>query len=336
MKIRENVSLKPYTSFGVEANAHYFVDVTSEEELVSLLPTLSSRPFVILGGGNNMLFTRNYEGMVVRISLSGKEVLEQTADYTLVRVAAGEDWGEFVQYCVNHNYGGIENLSAIPSKVGSVAVQNIGAYGVEAKDVIERVEAVDIATAQPVLLSNAECKFGYRDSVFKHELKDKIIITQVVFKLTNRPMVNTSYGTIQRELSARNIVNPSIREVREVVVAIRQAKLPDTKELGCAGSFFKNPVVLASEVERLQSIYPDLITFPQQGGMCKLSAGQLIEKCGWKGKRQGNVGVYDKQALVLVNYGAATGQEVMDLARQIQQDVAAHFGVKIEPEVVVI
>ncbi|WKN33906.1 UDP-N-acetylmuramate dehydrogenase [Porifericola rhodea] len=343
MTIQENVSLKAYNTFGIEASARYFVETSSTKDLQQLIktPLYQQQELFILGGGSNVLLTQNFEGLVVKMSIPGIEVVEENENEVVVRAGAGENWHEFVLHCIARGYGGIENLSLIPGTVGAAPMQNIGAYGVEIKDVFESLEAVDLQTAELKVFKHEDCKFGYRESVFKNVLKGKYIITQVSFRLSKQANINTSYGAIEETLkemrSQSNYkARTAIEEVSEAVIQIRQSKLPDPKEIGNAGSFFKNPVLSAEKFQVLKTDYPQVPGYPLEDGSVKVPAGWLIEQCGWKGKKVGNTGVHSKQALVLVNHGNAQGNEVRKLAMQIKDSVWQKFEVEIMPEVNII
>lgn len=334
--ISENVDLKPFNTFGVEAKAAHFTRFRSVAELEERLASVNGQAAFILGGGSNILLTQDVQALVLKNEIKGIEMLEKNDDFVWLRVGAGEVWHDFVLYCVEHAYAGVENLSLIPGNVGASPMQNIGAYGVEVKDVIQEVEAFDLERKQVQRFSNAECEFGYRESVFKRALKGKYVITHVTFKLSTNPKINTSYGAIESELKARGISNPSIRDVSDAVIAIRQSKLPDPKQIGNAGSFFKNPVVEVSLYEKIKAGHPGVPSYPAEAGKVKIPAGWLIEQAGWKGKTFGNCGVHKNQALVLVNYGGASGRQIWDLSTMILEDIKSKFGVELEREVNVI
>lgn len=338
MNIVRNQSLRSYNTFGIDASCKVFAEVHSVDDIHTLLndAELKDLPLLILGGGSNILFTQDFDGLVIKNSIKGIEQVKEDADHVWIKAMAGEVWHELVLYSVEHNLGGIENLSLIPGQVGAAPMQNIGAYGVELIQVFEELEAIEIATGELHTFDAAACRFGYRDSVFKQELKGKYIITSVTMKLNKQPKFNTSYGAIQQTLEAQGIHELSIQAVSDAVIAIRQSKLPDPKELGNSGSFFKNPELPADQFKALQSKYPDVPNYPLENGNVKVPAGWLIEQAGWKGKRIGNTGSHAKQALVLVNYGNATGKEVYQLALDIQRSVKVKFGVDISPEVNII
>ncbi len=331
-------NLLPYNTFGISALASQFVEVNSVLQLQNLIQekAILEEPFLILGGGSNILFIKNYEGLVLKNNLKGIEVSRENENYVWLKAAGGEVWHELVMFCVNKNWGGIENLSLIPGTVGAAPMQNIGAYGVEIKDTFEELEAINIQTGELEKFNNEQCKFGYRESIFKHEAKGRYFITSVTFKLNKKPDLNTSYGDIETLLKEWHIAKPTIADVSKAVIAIRQSKLPDPVLLGNAGSFFKNPVIEFSVFEKLQKNNPTLKSFPAADGKVKIPAAWLIEQAGWKGKRFENIGVHEKQALVLVNYGGGTGKELIDLAYKIIDSVKAKFGVALTPEVNII
>jgi UDP-N-acetylmuramate dehydrogenase len=331
--IQKNSSLKPYNTFGIEAKADYFAAFSTTTELQQLLDENKGLPLLVLGGGSNLLLTQDFHGLVLKNELMGIEVVSKEADTVIVRAGAGEVWHHFVLYCINHGYGGVENLSLIPGSVGASPMQNIGAYGTEIKDVFESLEAFEIATGEMHTFDKTACAFGYRESVFKRALKGQYIITSVAFRLSKDPQVNTTYGAIDAELQAQGITNPDIRDVSNAVIAIRSSKLPDPKKIGNAGSFFKNPVVDQQVYDKILTTYPQAPAYPATPGQVKLPAGWLIETAGWKGKTIGNYGVHVNQALVLVNYGGATGQQIYDLSGAILADIYEKFGVQLEREV---
>lgn len=332
--IQENVSLVHYNTFGIDVSAKWFVEITSEQSLTDLLKSgfCQSKQLLILGGGSNLLFTKNFDGLVIRINIQGIEA-EVKDKEVIVKAGAGVSWKFLVNDCVEKGYAGIENLSLIPGTVGASPVQNIGAYGVELKDVFESCVAVNIKSGESRIFSYADCGFGYRESVFKSSLKGQYIITEVSYRLSTEPQLNLRYGAIQQELERRHIENPTIADVAKVVSEIRVSKLPDPSTIGNAGSFFKNPVISAAEFEGIQPLYPDIVSFPVGNEQVKLAAGWLIEQCGFKGKVVGNTGTWKNQALVLVNHGTASGREVYDFSEQIIETVAKKFGVRLEREV---
>ena len=337
LNIEQQKSLKQYNTFGLDVKADYFTSVNSIEELITLLHDnqFKSTPKMFLGGGSNVLLTKDYSGLVIHNCLKGIEVVKQDQEFVFVKVASGEVWHEFVLYCIERGFGGVENMSLIPGSVGASPMQNIGAYGVEMKDVFFELEALNLTTLQIEKFNNSDCKFGYRESIFKNEKKGQYFIASVTFRLNLNPHVNTTYGAIQQQLSAMNVGTPTIKNVSDAVIAIRSSKLPDPKVLGNSGSFFKNPEISSDEYERLKMEFPNVVAYPTTNGF-KLAAGWLIEQCGWKGKVVGNCGAHKDQALVLVNYGDATGDEIYQLAMSIQQSVFEKFQVKIIPEVNII
>ncbi len=338
MIIHQNCSLQPYNTFHIDVTANYLCTVKSVAALQALLKDeqWSKMPILILGGGSNVLLTKNFEGLVILNELKGISLVSETEEYVLVKAAAGEVWHNLVLWAIAHNYGGIENLSLIPGSVGAGPMQNIGAYGVELKNSFYELEALNKSTSEIEIFNGAACKFGYRQSVFKSELKDKYIITSVTFKLNKNPTFNTSYGAINQELEKMGITELNLRNISNAVINIRKSKLPDPNEIGNAGSFFKNPEVAATHYETLKLTYPDCVGYALPNGKVKLAAGWLIEQCGWKGKKVGNTGSHKNQSLVLVNYGNASGNEVYQLAKAIQQSVAEKFNVHLEMEVNII
>lgn len=334
LPIQYDFPLRKLNTFGIDAKAHAYLHVTSLEMLQELGrdATLSGLPRLVLGGGSNIVLTQDFNGLVLHIGITGIEIVGEDVDATYVRAAAGENWHEFVLWTLDRNLGGLENLSLIPGYVGAAPIQNIGAYGVEAKDCFHSLTAFNFQTGQLFSLSKPDCQFGYRDSIFKHVLLDSAVILDVTFALPKQWQPNIQYADVARALSERGIVTPTMRDISDTVIVIRSNKLPDPKVIGNAGSFFKNPVVSAAQRDALLTAYPELVSYQQSEDMFKLAAGWLIERCGWKGRRAGRVGVYEKQALVLVNHGDAKGSEVVQLAGDIQSDVLARFGVKLEPE----
>ncbi|MFT7395804.1 MAG: UDP-N-acetylmuramate dehydrogenase [Flavobacterium sp.] len=337
MKIQTNFSLKKYNTFGIEAKAKQFIAVRSTAELTSVLEQNKSANKFILGGGSNMLLTKDIDALVIHIDLKGKKIIAENEDYVWVESQAGENWHEFVLWTINQNFGGLENMSLIPGNVGATPVQNIGAYGTEIKDTFISCEALTTINNELKTFTKEECHFGYRESVFKNEVKDQYIITSVVFKLTKRDhKINTSYGDITNELAKKNIINPSLKDVSDAVIAIRQNKLPDPKELGNSGSFFKNPILLKTDFEKIHQQFPEMKYYDVSETEVKVPAGWLIEQAGFKGKRFGDAGIHKNQALVLVNYGSATGQEILNVSKSIQETIYKIYGIYIEAEVNVI
>jgi UDP-N-acetylmuramate dehydrogenase len=337
MQIRENISLQPYNTFGIQANARYFAPFETVDELKELLsyklPVITTR--LILGGGSNILLTKDVDGLVLKNEVGGIEVMKEDDEYVYVKAGAGINWHEFVLYCIGKNYAGVENLSLIPGNCGASPMQNIGAYGVEIKDVFHELEAFHIDDQVVKTFSLEECAFGYRESVFKRQYKGQFVITSVTYRLRKHPVFNTSYGAINQELERMGVKELSIQAISQAVINIRSSKLPDWRQTGNAGSFFKNPQVSNEKYEELKQSFPTIVGYPQGNGT-KLAAGWLIEQCGWKGYRKGDTGCYPKQALVLVNYGSATGGDVYALSEEILQSVKEKFGVTLEREVNVI
>lgn len=337
MEIIENFSLKNHNTFGIEAKAKQFVSVHSVEELKQVLLENPSQKKFILGGGSNMLLTQNIDALVIHVDLKGKKIIEENDDFVLAEAQAGENWHEFVLWTINQDFGGLENMSLIPGNVGTTPIQNIGAYGTEIKDTFLYCEALNIKTLEVKKFTKEECKFGYRESIFKNEAKDQFIITSVVFKLTkHQHKINISYGDIAAELTKKEIVVPTLIDVSNAIITIRKSKLPDPKELGNSGSFFKNPIIPKSDFERIHLLHPEMPSYSVSETEVKVPAGWLIEKAGFKGKRFGDAGIHKNQALVLVNYGRATGQEILNVSKDIQQTVKALFDIEIEAEVNVI
>jgi len=337
LQIQENASLTNFNTFGIAATARYFTEITHEDDLVELFldEQWKHLPRLILGGGSNMLFVTDFDGLVIRMNIRGIEH-RINHDHVIVEAGAGEVWNELVTYCVNYGFAGMENLSLIPGSVGASPIQNIGAYGVELKDVFHSCRAFEIATGKFKTFVKDECGFGYRESVFKSALKGQYIITHVKFELSLNPNLNLGYGAIQQELEKNNIANPTIKDVSAVVSRIRVSKLPDPSTIGNAGSFFKNPVIGEELFRQIHNQFPDVVSYPTADGGIKLAAGWLIEQCGWKGKTMGNTGTWKNQALVLVNHGGATGAEVYTLSSQIIDSVYTKFGVMLEREVNII
>jgi UDP-N-acetylmuramate dehydrogenase len=333
MIVHKNISLSQYNTFGIAAFAKFIAFPATTEEIISLLKSQHHEynPKVVIGGGSNILFTKDFEGLLIHPEIKGIEIIKETKDIILVRAGCAENWDDFVKYCVNNDWGGIENLSFIPGTVGASPVQNIGAYGVEVKDMIEKVETIMFDSAKKRVFSAKECNFGYRDSIFKHELKHKCIITHVTFRLTKQHIFRTHYPDVEKALD--NYPDTTIQYIREAVIAIRRQKLPDPEQLCNAGSFFKNPVVDEEKANEIRRFYPTMPVYKSDGNKVKLSAAWLIETVGWKGRKINNVGTYKKQPLVIVNYGNASGQEILEFARKIQQAVQQQFAIMLEPEV---
>jgi UDP-N-acetylmuramate dehydrogenase len=337
MQIRTDFSLKNYNTFGIEAKATQFVAVHNLEELRTVLAENKSQKKFILGGGSNMLLTKDIDALVIHIDFKGKKIIQENEDAVWVECQAGENWHEFVLWTIDNNFGGLENMSLIPGNVGTTPVQNIGAYGTEIKDTLTFCNAMIIENQDMETFTKDACHFGYRESVFKNEAKDQYIITSVVFELTKRNhRINTSYGDITAELNKKNITNPTLKDVSDAVIAIRQSKLPDPKELGNSGSFFKNPILLKTDFEKIHQQFPEMKYYEVSDTEVKVPAGWLIEQAGFKGKRFGDAGIHKNQALVLVNYGKATGQEILAVSETIQETIFNTFGIHIEAEVNVI
>lgn len=337
MQILNNVSLKPFNTFGIDARAAFFavIDHPGEVQQLFNMDELNSLPKLFLGGGSNVLLKSDFDGLVVKIDFSGISNTFPGNDEVIVTANAGENWDELVQYCVKNNWGGMENLALIPGSVGAAPIQNIGAYGVELKDIFSHLEALDLETYEMRRFSTGDCQFSYRNSIFKNELKNKFLITSVSFRLSQTPVLNLSYPALKNEIE-KTKVETTIKSVADAVIRIRKSKLPDPAELGNAGSFFKNPVVDIEKFETLKSKYPLIPSFFQQDGLIKIPAAWLIEQCGWKGKRIGDAGVHTNQPLVLVNYGGAKGLEILELSEHIRESVFNHFNILLETEVNII
>lgn len=334
--MKTNVNLQPYNSFGFSATARYFIEIDTVEDLQTLVKSgeIKQHKPLILSGGNNILFQDEvFEGLVVYINTKGIEIIGENEDEVIVRAQAGEDWPEFVKYCVGKGWYGLENLAHIPGKVGAAPVQNIGAYGIELKDSFLQCEAMELATGETRVFTKEECRFGYRESIFKGELKGQYVITSVDFLLKKNAPLHLEYGNIKTYLEQNGINTPTLQQLHDAICAIRDAKLPDVKQIGSAGSFFKNPVIGKEQFEALQKDYPNIPHYPDAEGMVKVPAGWLIEQAGWKGWRDEHVGAYEKQALVLVHYGGGKGNDIVELSHRIQDSVEAKFGIRISPEV---
>ena len=337
MNILNNISLKPYNTFGIEAFAKQFVNITSTEELFDVLVSEQFPDKFILGGGSNMLLTQDIDALVIHINTKGKDILREEGDHVYVKIQAGENWHDFVLWCIDNEFGGVENLSLIPGNVGTSPIQNIGAYGVELKDVFVECEAINLDDFAINTFKKEDCNFGYRNSIFKQKAKGKYIITNVTFKLTkSNHKLNTSYGAILSELKTKQISSPTIKDVSDAVINIRQSKLPDPKEIGNSGSFFKNPVITTEHFKKLQDNFPEIPSYVVSENEIKIPAGWLIEKAGFKGKRFGDYGVHKNQALVLVNYGSANGSDILKLSKLIQHTIKRLFNIGLEAEVNVI
>jgi len=334
MKIQQNYSLKKYNTFGIAATAKYFACFSSENELVELLRNdlCKTEPLFILGGGSNILLTQDFEGLVLANTIKGMEVLAEDNHSSTIEVGAGEVWHDFVLWSIEKNLSGIENLALIPGLVGASPMQNIGAYGLEVKDVITTVHFTEIGSGNSKILSNEDCNFGYRDSIFKHELKEKVVITKVIFKLSKTPLNKTTYGAIEEELKNLNL-DPSPKNISTAVINIRSRKLPDPKILGNSGSFFKNPIIKTTQFENLKREFPEMVGYTISETKTKIAAGWLIDNAGLKGYRKADAGVHKNQALVLVNYCNSTGLEIINLAKEIHEKIKDKYGISITPEV---
>ncbi len=334
IELHQDVDLLPYNTFNLAARARYFTTVSSIEAAREVIasPAFRENKTLILGGGSNILFTGDFGGLVVRNALKGVAVEDETPDTVTLKVASGERWHDLVMYCVGRDYGGIENLSLIPGTVGAAPMQNIGAYGREVRDVITSVQAISLESGEVTAYNNEACAFGYRESIFKHELKNRCFISSVTLTLTKRNhRFNTRYGAIEEVLKRKGEVN--VRTISEAVIEIRTSKLPDPGTLGNAGSFFKNPTITHDRFDALRGSFPNVPSFPGENHLVKIPAAWLIEQCGWKGKTLGNIGVHKHQALVLVNYGGGEGSKLLALSKEIQQSVEDKFGIRLHPEV---
>lgn len=337
--VQERVSLKPYNTFGIDVTAKYFILLPSKEAVLEILqsPVFQSEEHIILGSGSNVLFTQDFNGLIIKNEIKGISVVEENETEIVVEVGAGEVWHDLVLYAIKNNWGGIENLSLIPGTVGAAPMQNIGAYGVEIKEVIENISAIEIATGKEKIFTNETCQFGYRESIFKHELKNKFVISSVTLRLSKvNHNINISYGGLRESTYIKGKETVTIQDVSAAVIEIRRSKLPDPKQIGNAGSFFKNPVIETKTYNSLQTKYPTIPGFKVNNDETKVPAAWLIEQCGWKGKTIGNVGVHKHQPLVMVNYGDGKGVEILSLAKQVQQSVQDKFGVKLQLEVNVV
>lgn len=337
LSIQENFNLADYNTMGIAVKARYFVSVKLVDELKTVLanPEFKSVPKLLLGGGSNILFIDDFDGLVIHIDIKGIEIQHQDNEQLLLKIGAGENWHSLVLHCIENKWGGIENLSLIPGSAGAAPIQNIGAYGVELEEVFHSLEAVETETGNFKIFTKEECRFGYRDSIFKKELKGKFVIVNIVLRLQKKLEINTSYRSLSEKLDEKGISKPSIKDVSDAVIEIRSGKLPNPNEIGNTGSFFKNPVISKSQFQKLLREYHDIPNYPS-GEDVKIPAAWLIEQCGWKGKRFGDAGVHKVHALVIVNHGQATGQEIWKLAQRIRESVKEKFGVSLTPEVNVI
>jgi UDP-N-acetylmuramate dehydrogenase len=335
--ISHNVSLQSFNTFGINAYASSYCNITTVETLKSVLKEHHQKPLFFLGGGSNMLLTKNIEALVLHLNLKGIDIVKETEDSVIVKAMAGENWHDFVLWSLKHNFGGVENLSLIPGNIGTAPIQNIGAYGVELKDIFVSCEAINVKNQTVKVFNKAQCKFDYRESIFKQQLKGKYIITSVNLKLTKtNHLLHLDYGAIKQQLKELEIKKPTIKDISDAVIAIRQSKLPDPKELGNSGSFFKNPIISKDQFNKLQENFPEIPSYKISDKEVKVPAGWLIEKAGFKGKRFGEYGVHNKQALVLVNYGNAKGEDIYKLALLIKNTIKRIFNIEIETEVNII
>lgn len=338
MNIIENYPLLKLNTFGVDVKAKYFVSINTINELIELTKTnvFKDLELLILGGGSNILFTKDFDGLVILNNIKGKEIIDQNQQSIFLKIGAGENWNELVMYCVDNGWGGIENLSLIPGNTGTAPMQNIGAYGVEIKETFIELEALEISSGKIVKFNNSDCEFGYRESVFKNKMKNQYIILNITLELKKNPVLNINYGEVKAILESQNIKNPAIKEVSNAIISIRQSKLPDPKKIGNSGSFFKNPIVSLNQLQLIKKKYPNVVNYEINENEFKIAAGWLIERAGWKGKKFNNYGIHEKQALVLVNYGLANGMEIFELSEKIILDIKDKFGITLEREVNII
>lgn len=336
MQIQENISLKTFNTFGIDAVARFFASFSDTAALNALTTQHAALNTLLLGGGSNILFTGNYDGLVLKNEIKGIEKINEDDEFVYIKAGAGENWHQFVLHCIGHSWGGVENLSLIPGNIGASPMQNIGAYGVEIKDVFCGLEAFHLNEKSIVPFGLSDCEFGYRESVFKTKYRNQFAILTVTFKLRKSPVFNTSYGAIEQELDKAGVKDLSVKAISDAVIRIRSAKLPDPAVIGNAGSFFKNPTISGARFQSLKTVFPGMVGYPLDDGSVKLAAGWLIEQCGWKGFRKGDAGCHAKQALVLVNYGHASGREIYDLSTAILESVYEKFAVQLEREVNII
>jgi len=338
MNIIENYPLLKLNTFGLDVKAKYFTSINTINELIELTKTnvFKDLELLILGGGSNILFTKDFDGLVILNNIKGKEIIDQNQQSIFLKIGAGENWHELVMYCVDNGWGGIENLSLIPGNTGTAPMQNIGAYGVEIKETFIELEALEISSGKIVKFNNSDCEFGYRESVFKNKMKNQYIILNITLELKKNPVLNINYGDVKAILESQNIKNPGIKEVSNAIISIRQSKLPDPKKIGNSGSFFKNPIVRLNQLELIKKKYPNVVNYEINENEFKIAAGWLIERAGWKGKKFNNYGIHEKQALVLVNYGLANGMEIFELSEKIILDIKDKFGITLEREVNII
>ena len=338
MNIIENYPLLKLNTFGIDIKAKYFTSINTINELIEVTKTnvFKDLELLILGGGSNILFTKDFDGLVILNNIKGKEIIDQNQQSIFLKIGAGENWHELVMYCVDNGWGGIENLSLIPGNTGTAPMQNIGAYGVEIKETFIELEALEISSGKIVKFNNSDCEFGYRESVFKNKMKNQYIILNITLELKKNPVLNINYGDVKAILESQNIKNPGIKEVSNAIISIRQSKLPDPKKIGNSGSFFKNPIVSLNQREQIKKKYPNVVNYEINENEFKIAAGWLIERAGWKGKKFNNYGIHEKQALVLVNYGLANGMEIFELSEKIILDIKDKFGITLEREVNII
>ena len=338
MNVIENYPLIKLNTFGIDVKAKYFTSINTVNELVEIKKSekFKDHELLILGGGSNILFTKDFNGLVILNNIKGKEIVDQNDDSIILKIGAGENWHELVMYCVDNGWGGIENLSLIPGNTGTAPMQNIGAYGVEIKETFVELEALEISSGKIVKFSNSECEFGYRESVFKNKMKNKYIILNITLELNKNPILNINYGDVKAILETKKIETPTIKDVSNAIISIRQRKLPDPKKIGNGGSFFKNPIIDINLLKLIEGKYPNVVSYKINENKFKIAAGWMIEKAGWKGKKFNNFGVHENQALVLVNYGLANGKEIFNLSEKIILDIKEKFGITLEREVNII
>ena len=338
MNVIENYPLIKLNTFGIDVKAKYFTSINTVNELIEIKKSekFKDRELLILGGGSNILFTKDFNGLVILNNIKGKEIVDRNDDSIILKIGAGENWHELVMYCVDNGWGGIENLSLIPGNTGTAPMQNIGAYGVEIKETFVELEALEISSGKIVKFSNSECEFGYRESVFKNKMKNKYIILNITLELNKNPILNINYGDVKAILETKKIETPTIKDVSNAIISIRQRKLPDPKKIGNSGSFFKNPIIDINLLKLIEGKYPNVVSYKINENKFKIAAGWMIEKAGWKGKKFNNFGVHENQALVLVNYGLANGKEIFNLSEKIILDIKEKFGITLEREVNII
>ena len=338
MNIIENYPLLKLNTFGIDVKAKYFTSINTINELIEVTKTnvFKDLELLILGGGSNILLTKDFDGLVILNNIKGKEIIDQNQQSIFLKIGAGENWHELVMYCVDNGWGGLENLSLIPGNTGTAPMQNIGAYGVEIKETFIELEALEISSGKIVKFNNSDCEFGYRESVFKNKMKNQYIILNITLELKKNPVLNINYGDVKAILESQNIKNPGIKELSNAIISIRQSKLPDPKKIGNSGSFFKNPIVSLNQLELIKKKYPNVVNYEINENEFKIAAGWLIERAGWKGKKFNNYGIHEKQALVLVNYGLANGMEIFELSEKIILDIKDKFGITLEREVNII